>query len=152
MNRDRCDAGPKWRAARIRRFVSLLRLVNERDLDHPAVADELRRLIDARQRFFTTNFVVAETHALVLARINRDVAAMVLRQIAESRLTTIVRASAGDERRAREIIEQYADKSFSLTDAVSFAVMERLGIQQALTLDQHFVQYGWSVLPLERSK
>lgn len=127
-------------------------LVNDRDADHPAVADELRRLIAARQRFFTTNFVVAETHALALARINRDVAATVLRQIDESRLTTIVRVSTGDERRAREIIEQYADKSFSLTDALSFAVMERLGIQQAFTLDQHFAQYGWSVLPLELSK
>jgi predicted nucleic acid-binding protein len=33
-----------------------------------------------------------------------------------------------------------------MCDAVSFAVMERLGISAAFTFDAHFAQYGWSVL------
>jgi predicted nucleic acid-binding protein len=52
-----------------------------------------------------------------------------------------------DEVRAREIIFRYVDKDFSYVDATSFAVMERLGIEEALTLDNHFRQYGWRVLP-----
>ena len=40
-----------------------------------------------------------------------------------------------------------ADKRYSLTDCVSFVLMERLGIQSALAFDVHFVQAGFRILP-----
>ena len=58
----------------------------------------------------------------------------------------IVRVTAADERKAREIIAQYDDKDFSLTDAVSFAIAERLGISYAISFDHHFGQYGLILL------
>jgi len=58
----------------------------------------------------------------------------------------VVRARAADEVRARHIIYQYDDKAFSMTDAISFAVMERLHITRAFTFDRHFAQYGFTVL------
>lgn len=58
-----------------------------------------------------------------------------------------VHVSAADERRARSIIAQYDDKDFSLVDATSFAVMERLHIPTAFALDRNFTQYGFRVLP-----
>ena len=70
----------------------------------------------------------------------------VLTEIDTSQVTTVVRVSARDEQRARAIIARYTDKDFSLTDATSFAVMERLGISEAFTLDQNFAQYGWTML------
>ncbi len=86
-----------------------------------------------------------------MGRHGRDVAARVLRDIDASAGTTVVRVSARDERRAREIIERYDDKEFSLTDAISFAVMERLRIGSAFTFDRHFAQYGFAVLEAGRS-
>jgi predicted nucleic acid-binding protein len=111
---------------------------------HPALAIQ-QRLITERWRLYTTNLVIAETHALVLARLGRTIALRTLQRIDQG-TTTIVRVSMADERRAREIITQYDDKDFSLTDATSFAVMERLRIAHAFTFDRNFVQYGLSVL------
>jgi predicted nucleic acid-binding protein len=54
--------------------------------------------------------------------------------------------TANDERKAREIIERYQDKSFSYTDATSFALMERLGLKNAFAFDSHFRQYGLKLL------
>ncbi len=121
-------------------------LANRRDASHQSASALLHQLVAERRRLFTTNFVLAELHALLLARINRAVAAQVLAQIDTSQATTVVRVSARDELRARAIIARYTDKDFSLTDAMTFAVMERLGISYAFPLDQDFAQYGWTML------
>lgn len=44
--------------------------------------------------------------------------------------------------------QHHKDKSYSFTDCLSFLVMERLGIQQVLTFDKHFIQAGFKVLPI----
>gem|GEM_PF-6379042 len=44
------------------------------------------------------------------------------------------------------------DKSFSYTDATTFTVMERLRIANVLAFDQHFVQYGFNPLTLEKQQ
>jgi predicted nucleic acid-binding protein len=36
-----------------------------------------------------------------------------------------------------------------LTDATSFAIMERLGILEAFSFDRHFRQFGFSVIGLD---
>ena len=87
-----------------------------------------------------------ELHALLLTRLDRRIAGKVLSEVDASELTTVERVTARDERRAREIVFGYTDKDFSLTDATSFAVMERIRIGQAFTLDRNFVQFGWVVL------
>jgi hypothetical protein len=46
-------------------------------------------------------------------------------------------------------VELYAtrpDKEWSLTDCISFVVMEREGLTDALTGDRHFEQSGFKVL------
>ena len=58
----------------------------------------------------------------------------------------LVRVRHSDETRAIQILGQYSDKGFSFNDALSFTVMERLGIGTAFTFDRHFAQYGLTVL------
>ncbi len=120
-------------------------LSHSRDHSGSAARAVSYRLRAERWQLYTTNFVLAETHALLLTRLNRVVAARVLWQIDQS-ATDIIRITVEDEQRARAIIAQYQDKDFSLTDATSFAVMERLAIQHAFTFDHDFTQYGWTVL------
>ena len=60
-----------------------------------------------------------------------------------------MRVSRRNEDRAWAIIEQFDDKDFTLADATSFAVMERLRIGAAFTFDSDFAQYGLLVLTPE---
>jgi predicted nucleic acid-binding protein len=119
-----------------------------RDQSHQRALDVLRMLSQNHHRLYTTNFVLAETHALILARRGREAALRTLRRI-EGGSTTVIRVDEGDERRARQIIEDHRDKDYTLTDAMSFVVMERLAIVQAFTFDRHFRQYGFVVLGLD---
>jgi predicted nucleic acid-binding protein len=123
-------------------FLSLFDL---HDQHHQEALDVWTRLTEARWRTFTTNFVVAETHSLFLVRLGQRSATEFLRGILQSSATT-VRVNLRDEERARAIVFQYNHKDFSITDATSFAVMERLGIPYAFTFDRHFAQYGLAVL------
>jgi uncharacterized protein len=128
---------------------ALFAAVNDNDVFHVSVRNTLTRLAHRRAELFTTNFVVAEFHALTLSRINRYVAAQALERMYASEITTIVRVSTDDEQRALQIVRTYSDKDFALTDAMSFAVMERLQIMDVLTLDQHFAQFGWTTIGLD---
>ena len=121
-----------------------LALINPNDTYHSAARVAWTRLTDQRWHTFTTNFIVAETHALFLARLDRRHAMAFLRQFA-GQDTVVVRVSSRDEARAQQIIFQYDDKDFSFTDATSFAVMERLRIGLAFTYDHNFAQYGFTM-------
>ena len=125
-------------------------LTDQESLQHRLAVAVTAQLAAEHRHLFTTNFIVAETHSLLLNRLGRDLSALVLQQI-DRGTTTIVRVSAADERRAREIIALHDDKDYSLTDAMSFAVMERLHIDVAFTFDRHFAQYGFVVLGAEGS-
>ncbi len=126
-------------------FAALASIV---DQDHDAAKAIQVRLVQERRPLVTTNWILAETHALLLGRVGRDLALRVLLTIDRSDIA-IVRVSENDELQARHILEQYHDKDFSLTDATSFALMERLGMTWAFTFDRHFAQYGFlPVLPI----
>lgn len=89
-----------------------------------------------------TNFIVAESHALLLSRLGADIA----RRWLLGHVWPVEAVSPRDEEKAKEIIRRYADKTFSYTDATSFAVMERLALKTAFGFDPHFRQYGLDLL------
>ena len=122
-----------------------LALIHPRDAHHQEARACWVWLSDHHWLPVTTNFIVAETHALLLSRLGRIHATAFLRQLPQS-ATRVERVTIADEQRAQAIIFQYADKGFSFTDATSFAVMERLEIAHALAFDRHFTQYGLTVL------
>jgi uncharacterized protein len=105
----------------------------------------LRSLTLAGRSMVTTNFIVAETYAVVLSRSGRLAALNVLDLIKRS-AELIQRVTEADEDRAVAILRQYDDKTFSYTDATSFAVMERLKLRDVFTFDRHFEQFGFSPL------
>jgi predicted nucleic acid-binding protein len=117
-------------------------LASQRDADFATAQRILRRLQRERWTTVTTTYIVAETHALFLGRSGREAASTFLRNLLASS-TERVRPSELDEQGAIELVFRYTDKTFSLTDAISFVVMERMGISAAFTFDRDFVRYGF---------
>jgi hypothetical protein len=48
-----------------------------------------------------------------------------------------------------EFFEKRADKDWSLTDCISFVIMQKDGIREALAADEHFTQAGFKALLME---
>lgn len=119
-------------------------LVDRTDRWHATAKAALVDMKKSRSEPVLTNFIVAECHALLLARLDAPLA----RNWLLNNLWTVQRVTVDDEAQAISIISKYKDKSFSYADATSFAVMERLGIRSAFAFDPHFRQYGFRVVGL----
>lgn len=120
-------------------FFAVLDPHEPRHADAVAIALRLRR---EGRPLITSDLVVAETHALALQRLGRRAAQTWLDEIN----VPIVFLTPVIYEGARELLRRYTDKDFTLTDAVSFVVMEALSIHQAFTFDAHFRQYGFEML------
>ena len=119
--------------------------IDRTDVSHIAAQSQFIRMFGDGTELVTTNFVLAETHALLLNRIGHIAAIRFLNTFFQSSMT-LIRVTEADETSARQIIFAASDKDYSYTDATSFAVMNRLHIKVAFTLDHHFAQQGFQVL------
>lgn len=118
-------------------------LVDTAHPDHEALAGILRERIAAGAVVVTTNLVLAESHALIMRRIGREPALTFL-DGARAEPNVVVYSDREIEKKARaDWLDRFGDQRFSLTDAVSFAVMTERGINEALALDRHFSTAGF---------
>ncbi len=91
----------------------------------------------------TSNLVVAETYIMAREGLGHAIATRWL----DSLDINLVFQTEGDHGEVSKLLARYHDKEFSYTDALSFVLMERLGVPTAFTFDAHFQQYGVEVLP-----
>jgi predicted nucleic acid-binding protein len=118
-------------------------LLVPQDASHTAASRAFEQAEAEHWELRTTNVVVIETYALLIARTHAGrLAAIAFLDALERSPLRVERVSAGDERRAVALVRAHADKTYSLCDALSFVVMERLGIDEALAYDRHFREYG----------
>jgi uncharacterized protein len=117
-------------------------LIDADDTYHRKAVAILRSLPRRGLTPLLTNFIVAESHALLLSRLGAEIA----RRWLLGHVWPIETVNPKDEEKAKEIIRRYSDKTFSYTDTTSFAVMERLDLRAAFGFDPHFTQYGLQLL------
>jgi len=117
-------------------------LLDRSDANHATARDRLEQLKRRRAEPLLTNFILAESHALVLSRLGADIA----RRWLVGNVWPVERVTEDDETKAAAIIGRHVDKTYSYTDAASFAVMDRLGLKTVFAFDPHFRQYGFQVL------
>ncbi len=104
-------------------------------------ADTSYRAASAR---LTHSFVLAELVALATARGLPRMA--VLQFLGDLLQNPDIETAWVDEsltREAFDLLSQRGDKTYSLCDAVSFVLMRRRNLREALTTDRHFEQEGF---------
>lgn len=124
-------------------------LYSANDVDHARAIEAFRKANSERWELVTTNAVVVETYALLLNRTGegRDKAIQFLDDLESSELR-VERVSEADEDKAVALVRAHQDKTYSLCDALSFVVCERLGIGEAIACDDDFRSYGRLVVLL----
>lgn len=113
---------------------------------HADAAAVLRRLIAARERLVTTNLVVVELHRLTLIKANRHAARSAVSRVSSTPHVDVIHADGDDLRTGLDWITRFDDQDFTLTDATSFAIMERLGIRRAFAYDRDFAVAGFELI------
>jgi predicted nucleic acid-binding protein len=118
-------------------FVALLA---ERDAHHEAVQSYMRKGGDF---LVTTRWVLAETANALGGFSCRENVAQFLFDAEEDPDFTIVGPSDALYHRGLSLYAERSDKAWSLTDCISFVVMEERKLKEALTADRHFTQAGF---------
>jgi len=117
---------------------AILALLDADDADHGAAGRVAKRIAAERRSSFITNYIEAETHALLLRKLGR---ALALDWLLRGGLP-VLRVLPHEEERAKDILVRYSDNDWSLCDAISFAVLESRGVRTAFSFDAHFKQFG----------
>jgi predicted nucleic acid-binding protein len=92
----------------------------------------------------THNYVLAELVALATVRgLPREVILEFLFDLLDNPDIETVWVEEAVTREALDLLSRRTDKTYSLCDAVSFVLMRRRNVREALTTDRHFEQEGF---------
>src|SRR5581483_8657424 len=113
---------------------------DSREPDFSRARHWVHELFKKRTRFVITLPVFCEIHAYYARSPVRRAA--VLADFWENPIVHFEEITHEDQQNAVALLEQHHDKAFSLCDALSFAVMRRMGLRRVATFDVHFRQFG----------
>ncbi len=111
-----------------------------------AFHSKARELQAQRRRIVTTEWVLTEVADGFSSPPNRPTFLGLVRSLRRARSVEIVPASTELFDQGCKFYAERNDKSWSLTDCISFVVMLERGITEALTSVRHFEQAGFVAL------
>lgn len=113
--------------------------VDSSDLDNARA----KVILKTSEALLTTDHVLIETWSLLHHRLSQDAAERFWGGL-RSGVAIVEPVGLADLESASEIGRAWRDQDFSIVDRTSFAVMQRLGIVRAASLDGHFAifRYG----------
>lgn len=127
-------------------YIVALEIRNE-DV-HDLVLAHWLSLASQRPQLITTTYIFDEVVTLLNSRKLHSKAVEVGTLLLESPDILLVEIDKAIFERGWQDFKKYKDKSFSLTDCLSFVVMQNRSIMNALTLDIHFQQVGFQIFPV----
>lgn len=129
---------------------ALVAIENLDDANHRRAIEfreKVRRGETAFGGLYTSNYVVDETLTLLRFHCGHGVAVAFRKALDSSKTVRILWVNELIEKAAWKIFEKYSDKEYSYTDCTSFALMDAEAIRNAFTFDDHFLQYGYTIVP-----
>lgn len=120
--------------------------VDRRDAHHARAVSLLGNLARRHRIIVTSDYLIAETINLAMARRGRVVAERLLDLIESSKGIRLVWVGTEHFTAAKAFFRKHADQGYSFTDCTSFVIMRELGIADALTTDRHFAAAGFRAL------
>jgi predicted nucleic acid-binding protein len=96
-----------------------------------------KQILGADERLLTSDHVLVETWFLIGHRLGRSAAERFWEAL-RAGAALVEPVVAADLEVAFSIGVDFADQDFSIVDRTSFAVMQRLGVHRAASLDEHF--------------
>ena len=118
-------------------------ILNPRDQCHERVIAKAK-LLDGF--IVTTDAILLEIADAFCSPSDRERIGYFVRQLWTSSEIKVVELSRDLLQKGLSFFESRSDKEWTLTDCISFVVMEEEGIKEALTGDHHFEQAGFSIL------
>jgi predicted nucleic acid-binding protein len=109
-----------------------------------AVATDYAR--SYRGRVVTTEYVLLEVGNMLSDASRRGTFVRLVEEVRADPDSDVVPSSHELWSRGLDLYSHRHDKDWSLTDCISFVVMEDRGLREALTADQHFAQAGYAIL------
>lgn len=98
--------------------------------------------------FITSSLVLGELHTLLSTRIGSATGFWLFRdEILSSDRVRLLHPSGHQLDAAFDLLQRRPDKSYSFVDATSFVLMRDESVHVALSLDRHFAQEGFEVVP-----
>lgn len=117
------------------------------DQNHAVALRHWHSLRDSLPQLITTSYVFDEIVTFFNSRDHHAKAVEVGGRLLKSPSVTMISVDAHLFLKGWQFFQKYTDKSYSLTDSISFVVMKERRLTNALTFDRHFVQAGFIKLP-----
>jgi len=115
-----------------------------RDDEHHETAIQFQQ--QYRGELVTTDYVLLEVHDSLCQESLRPLALSVTDRLLGDASVTIIRGSDSLFDRGRNLFRSRPDKDWSLTDCISFVIMQDHELREALAFDDHFRQAGFNTL------
>jgi len=131
---------------------ALLALSVPTDQYHKAATAYLSGAMKGGTRFIVGRPVVVEYVDGVTKRAGKKEAIERLHDLETSTLMRVEVETPEDHTRAREIFLRYDDQEIDLTDSLSFAMMERLHMDEVFSFDRDFETHGFRRVPVDRRR
>jgi predicted nucleic acid-binding protein len=122
----------------------LLALELSNDQNHAVSLRHWQGIIKALPHLVTTSYVFDEVVTFFNSRGHHSKAVQTGNKLLRSPSVQLVHVDENLFHEGWRYFVQYQDKDYSLTDCLSFVVMQRFGITTAYTFDQYFLQAGFA--------